>query len=1613
MENQEQINKVSSPALNQTENLDAPVVEKEKEYTPFINTNFEAYKKLYPKKYGNMTKDQFVVAMDRQAKNEKTKDPTNNDYSAVYASNDENSPTANIPQVYLKKAVTQAVKPVNPTKEEILENKSPVVINMGGGKSFEVTEDMINAINTGNDINAMIEKKIDETLAIAETYQSTIPKFEDTSKLPVDGTFQHLTMRDQRQLENYQLNRQNLFEKIKDDIKDPKLIELLISDYSTGEFYREVGRQLMEFPRFVGNIPNGLQIMGKHIYPILKGALTNTTIAEELEKIQPSLAKEMADHHANYLYGFAPFKSTYARALNEKLKEKYIKIHGIEAYNDRYAPLIGKDKRVDIPMISEELGNKLLDIGFKELPIEQQFVAFLVANGLFTAPFAKLNAVKGIKHLKMVDLARKTDKSLELTDDVTAYRILKQRKLDKLSKFRFDKYTGDWLLKMSERFNIQGAVGNASVTRQVQNTKERLTKEINELENKLSTGRRSKKLNYEDEMDILRKLGTLRTQRNKIYFQFGGNPFYFATAVDEGIIAIGQTIGYNYISDALEVEPATGGMLGALSFAMLGKSAVQYGVNIGVKLPLAFADAAIGTFRDDKKLVTKIFTTGLEAVDNLASIFTFGATRGMLANREFEEIDNYLMRKRGSKLTKDERESMIAMDSLIKNLPEEQRAAVFEALNNYHNTRSRILNLFEGEEREEMEDLLRVSFAAVTGLAPLQAIEVSGLSQGMSGKTLQEGINIQKVQEAHLEYTEKVIDRIRLKVKNSTGVDTKNKSYLENYFNNMYEVVNTNKIRVQQNKNAYKEAVDEYERYVLSQVDGDMDPNFIRNITAMKIDLDPNAGANLKKRIEILQESKINFLNAVNKKHDELNKIKGSSEHRARLNTLTENIYEEHESAKYEIKRLIYANAAKDIGDVKINLVPFIKNLVGRKDKILDEGGLRAFFSKEGEFFKHFSTRNAFKAFEDMAIKGFRNNGFDLDELRTLKARFSTKIIKEGGVDKANAEYISDNPTYLEIALKLYADSKGKGFNPFQAGVFEAEEFRRALQYSGKRFEKSDLSRAQKFTEAAGDLENILNGGDAGQILKLAKNEYKKVSFDPVRPGSIGEKIDKAITGPAYSDGKGNKVSIGGLKFPYRRNLQPIDWHKDIAENLERAIAGGRNAERDLKRSVIETALYWADDIVFDPIENTYVPVFNTYTPLGRAKALLVKNTVESNFKEHWGVLRQEILTKNTTGNRVGGDMSDFKVGEYDFKRLKKMEEINQSSVFTLKEITEEGGKPVDAKLLDLEEFYALETDIIELTKKSPKLQKAHKNFKDYVVRVGKSSETLAEVNILNRVEQVIEEATKIRNPQAFVQDFVIDGSAKKIEILKDGVIQALMNPRTVRGIQGKTQRALTAGEAEEAFKDHMSYLLFNGLIDTGDYAPAKVATLKGLSEEGGQDLTKLVLGSPEKIINLIEEGTETRKIFEEIFDEDVLDDILELSNLVMTNRGVARMSFTPEGRVRPISYNEIISRAFNIARGMVSVKYVAAEYAFRLLQTNKISVLTLAAKDTEMSKFMIKLLRDKKSITAGEIENFSTKLLGFVSREWALSNRGIDQFIPPIVSEDDIINANLQEESD
>ena len=62
-------------------------------------------------------------------------------------------------------------------------------------------------------------------------------------------------------------------------------------------------------------------------------------------------------------------------------------------------------------------------------------------------------------------------------------------------------------------------------------------------------------------------------------------------------------------------------------------------------------------------------------------------------------------------------------------------------------------------------------------------------------------------------------------------------------------------------------------------------------------------------------------------------------------------------------------------------------------------------------------------------------------------------------------------------------------------------------------------------------------------------------------------------------------------------------------------------------------------------------------------------------------------------------------------------------------------------------------------------------------------------------------------------------------------------------------------------------------------------------------------------------------------------------------------------GMVRGISNNEIISRAFNLARGMVSPTYVGAEIAFRLASNAGIEMLQLAGSSREASRLMKQML--------------------------------------------------------
>ena len=106
-------------------------------------------------------------------------------------------------------------------------------------------------------------------------------------------------------------------------------------------------------------------------------------------------------------------------------------------------------------------------------------------------------------------------------------------------------------------------------------------------------------------------------------------------------------------------------------------------------------------------------------------------------------------------------------------------------------------------------------------------------------------------------------------------------------------------------------------------------------------------------------------------------------------------------------------------------------------------------------------------------------------------------------------------------------------------------------------------------------------------------------------------------------------------------------------------------------------------------------------------------------------------------------------------------------------------------------------------------------------------------------------------------------------------------------------------------------------------------------------------------------------------------------------------------GLTRPMGTNEMISRAFNIARGMVSPTYVGAELAFRLASGAGIDMIKMAAKDPYAAELMAKMMEFPNTITKLELNTFRRLSIDFIITEFARMDLVIpDYFYDPQASE-------------
>jgi hypothetical protein len=186
----------------------------------------------------------------------------------------------------------------------------------------------------------------------------------------------------------------------------------------------------------------------------------------------------------------------------------------------------------------------------------------------------------------------------------------------------------------------------------------------------------------------------------------------------------------------------------------------------------------------------------------------------------------------------------------------------------------------------------------------------------------------------------------------------------------------------------------------------------------------------------------------------------------------------------------------------------------------------------------------------------------------------------------------------------------------------------------------------------------------------------------------------------------------------------------------------------------------------------------------------------------------------------------------------------------------------------------------------------------------------------------------------------------------------------------------------EEAFDRGISYLLVRGIMDYGGVAPVQGKKNVGLD---GEEFTNMALYTPEMIVEALERDN-VKAILGRYIDSDHQEFISDIAETLSEEMAYISRQQGMEPKisniVRPMNTNQLISRAFNLARGMVSPQYVAAEFGVSLASQAGFDLMKLAAGNKEAADIMLRMIKFPKDMTKADLDTFDNLVTDFVISE-------------------------------
>ena len=916
---------------------------------------------------------------------------------------------------------------------------------------------------------------------------------------------------------------------------------------------------------------------------------------------------------------------------------------------------------------------------------------------------------------------------------------------------------------------------------------------------------------------------------------------------------------------------------------------------------------------------------------------------------------------RGMEITPGAVDSFRTMKKIFDKMTPEGRTQTFAALQQYNGMMQRIgrrmedLGIYSEEEIVDRMSKLHLSMAHATGLAPLIAVQNL------------EGHNIQVTDLTSEGSLQKVLDALKYESKTYEGMDTLLQMFeadfqqrgvnfdtndqLQGFLSEMQTVVDNGEANLVAKRIALEEQLSKFYNDPTT-----IDENTLKNLAAAYDELRPEGAGMVEGFVtkeESLQTAAVQLLRGNN---DYLTTLRASA-----LNMNEQDLLNATRPAADSLLNLTLsyrtgkASAAYDKVDnyklpgtdtvVTIDMGGHVRKLMDLSED-LEGDPIASLFQGGSKFFTVGGGDAARKTFDDMAQRG-------------LAEWIGTPDAVDGMKDSLGFE------TYSELALHLAE----KATNPEEAllSVFKATP--QEAESISRYFRDRHIILAER-----GDVDPRLAYSIAQGFEEVMDNAYKGVStefFDKVKSArytyqvTVGEVTDRGTYAGTVMKGRVRKLEEGvegGELYIYAtENSKPLKPYERIADAVAELVVTPKEDTATVTRLQRE---------IIEQKERLMFFLGGARTPEGAAFDLTDATQIEI------AANAENLLTTLVSNRVIQALESKVYQGPSTGRYMRSLEQVE--AMTAVKEMrVQEGAMAAALRVQDAEQLLSVPTlpnGVADMNNIQPRRLAVADDIGNFAYQF---DELMANNQaVRDTYTRQRDELNDARSPIRMAAEADLANEAKAVKKM-DKIKELTNNPSAFFDVNFATASV-------DSIKSLRKSMKAGGLTDDEIDIGLKTMFVRGLQAKAGLTHQRRVLAdNPEKSlqdIGVIDDylsNPATRPIAIEVLGKDHVE---ALDDAIMWNRyaeGDGR-GFRARASIRSMDVNNVIARSFNYARGMVSLPYLAAEQAARLMSSRNQNMISMALMDQESAGIMADILM-KPDVNVKEIERFHNRMKYFI----------------------------------